>query len=138
MYIIIAGCGRLGTELAARLSDQGHDVVIIDSAASRLQSLGSGFNGIAISGMPFDEDVLQEAGIVRADAVAAVTDDDNVNVMISQIAKMLYRIPRILTRISAPNKVDTFQKMGFEVICPTAIAAAAAEEKLTQKGGKRI
>lgn len=123
MYIIIAGCGRLGTELAMRFSNQGNDVVVIDPNPERSESLGYGFNGMAVTGMPFDEDILQEAGIVYADVVAAMTDDDNVNVMISQIAKVLYHVKTVLTRISAPDKVSTFQKMGFDVICPTISAA---------------
>lgn len=130
MYIIIAGSGRLGTELAVRYSDKGHDVVIIDADSDKFEEIGKGFNGMYVSGMPFDEDILQEAGIINADVVAAVTDDDNVNVMISQIAKVLYHIKHVLTRISAPDKVHTFRKMGFDVICPAIIAADSAESML--------
>lgn len=130
MYIIIAGCGRLGTELAKRFSDRGDDVAVIDPKPERSESLGYGFNGLAVTGMPFDEDVLQEAGIENADVVAAMTDDDNVNIMISQISRVLYQIPKVLTRISAPDKVSTFQKMGFDVICPTITAADSIEEWL--------
>lgn len=132
MYIIIAGCGRLGTELALRFSDRGDDVVVVDDDISRFAGLGDGFNGITVAGIPFDEDVMQEAGIRRADAVAAVTSDDNVNIMISQIAKMLYHVHKIVTRISAPQKVDTFAKMGFQIICPTAVAAASTEAMLLE------
>lgn len=132
MYIIIAGCGRLGTELAMRFSDQGHDVVMIDPDPERLKSLGFGFNGLSVTGMPFDEDVLQKAGIAQTDVIMAVTDDDNVNIMISQISRVLYHIPQVLTRISAPDKVNTFQKMGFDVICPTIVAADRVEHWLKQ------
>ena len=82
--------------------------------------------------MPFDEDVLQEAGIIHADVIAAVTDDDNVNVMVSQIAKVLYQVPRVITRISAPDKVSTFSRMGFDVICPAITAADNVEAKLSK------
>ena len=131
MYIIVAGCGRLGRELALSLADSGHDVVVIDADAARFDSLGPGFNGMTVSGVPFDEDVLRSAGITSASAVAAVTSDDNVNVMISQIAKKLYHVPQVLTRISDPDKVPTFSQMGFRLICPTAAAAASAREMLT-------
>ena len=132
MYIIITGCGRLGTELAVRFSNEGHDVVIIDKDQRKLASLGSGFNGASAAGIPFDEDVLQQAGIVNADVLAAVTDDDNVNVMISQIAKMIYGVPHVITRIADPKKVETFAKMGFDVVCPTMVAADVVERKLSQ------
>lgn len=133
MYLIIAGCGRLGSELALSLADNGHDIVVVDADADTFKSLGPGFNGMTIAGMPFDEDVLREAGIENADAVAAVTSDDNVNVMVSQIAKKLYAVPHVLTRISTPEKVATFSAMGFEVICPTAVAAAEVRRVLTGK-----
>ena len=132
MYIIITGSGRLGTELATRFSCHGHDVVMIDSNPDKLENLGAGFNGKSITGMPFDEDVLQEAGIIHADVIAAVTDDDNVNVMVSQIAKVLYQVPRVITRISAPDKVSTFSRMGFDVICPAITAADNVEAKLSK------
>ena len=132
MYMIITGSGRLGTELAVRFSCQGHDVVMIDSNPDKLENLGAGFNGKSITGMPFDEDVLQEAGIIHADVIAAVTDDDNVNVMVSQIAKVLYQVPRVITRISAPDKVSTFSRMGFDVICPAITAADNVEAKLSK------
>ena len=132
MYMIITGSGRLGTELAMRFSCQGHDVVMIDASPDKLENLGAGFNGKSITGMPFDEDVLQEAGIVHADVIAAVTDDDNVNVMVSQIAKVLYQVPRVITRISAPGKVSTFSRMGFDVICPAITAADNIEARLSK------
>ena len=130
MYLIIAGCGRLGSELALSLSGKDNDVVVVDSDVGTFDSLGSGFNGMTVAGLPFDEDVLCEAGITKADAVAAVTSDDNVNVMVSQIAKKLYCVPRVITRISTPGKVETFRQMGFTVICPTAVAAASVEKML--------
>lgn len=133
MYIIITGCGRLGTELATRFSNEGHDVVIIDQDQRKLESLGAGFNGASAAGVPFDEDILQQAGIVTADILAAVTDDDNVNVMISQIAKMIYGVPWVITRISDPGKVETFTKMGFDVVCPTMVAADVVEKKLAHR-----
>ena len=131
MYLIIVGCGRLGRSLALSLADGGHDVVVIDADCARFAALGSGFNGMTVAGVPFDEDVLCEAGISSADAVAAVTDDDNVNVMVSQMARRLYGVGLVLTRINAPDKVETFREMGFTVLCPTAAAAALSRRMLT-------
>ena len=133
MYIIIAGCGRFGRQLALNLSNEGQDVAVIDSDSSHFESLGSGFNGMEVAGMPFDEDVLQEAEVMNADAVAAVTDDDNVNLMISVIASNLYHIDRVLTRISEPDKVSTFEKMGFRIICPIQSASVKTEQMLSGK-----
>ena len=63
MYIIIVGCGRVGTQLAHLLSDAGHNVVVIDKEAETLQKLGADFNGLTLTGDGFDVDLLKEAGI---------------------------------------------------------------------------
>ena len=131
MYIIIAGCGKIGANLVKTLSDNGHDVVVVDPNEENFAQLENGTNCLTVTGMPIDEDVLKSAGIERADALCAVTSDDNVNIMISQIAKKLYRVEQVLTRISDPDKVPTFAQMGFRLICPTAAAAASAREMLT-------
>ena len=94
MHVIIVGCGRVGSQLAQILSTEGHNVVIIDKKAESFKRLGTDFNGIAITGIGFDPDILKRAGIERADALAAVTNGDNSNIMVSQIAKKIYNVPR--------------------------------------------
>src|SRR5665647_2243096 len=80
MHIIIIGCGKLGSTLAKELSIAGHDISIIDHDNERLNVLGSGFNGLKIKGIEYDNDHLIEAGIKNADFVLAVTPDDNLNI----------------------------------------------------------
>jgi trk system potassium uptake protein TrkA len=121
MYIIIAGCGKVGSRLANKLSKEGHDVVIIDFDEDSFKSLDHDFNGLKIAGVPFDEDVLKEAGIDKADAVAAVTPEDNDNIMVSQIAKELYGVPNVLARIYNPGREHMFHQFGLDTICPTNI-----------------
>lgn len=89
MYIIIAGCRKVGSNLAIVLSQANHDVVVIDSDPENFDLLGTGFNGLTITGMPIDEDVLRSAGIEKADALAAVSNDDNMNVMIARYAELI-------------------------------------------------
>ncbi len=122
MYIIIAGCRKVGSNLALELAKENHDVVVIDSDPKNFEPLGSGFNGLTIAGMPIDEDVLRSAGIERADALAAVTNDDNMNVMISQIARELFKVPNVITRVYDPEREIVFNKMGLNIICPTTLA----------------
>lgn len=122
MYIIIAGCRKVGSNLALMLSLENHDVVVIDSDPANFEPLGSGFNGVTITGMPIDEDVLRSAGIDRADALAAVTNDDNMNVMISQIAHELFGVPTVITRLYDPEREAVFKMMGLTTICPTTLA----------------
>ena len=122
MYIIIAGCRKVGSHLATLLSQTNHDVVVIDSDPDNFQMLGSGFNGLTITGMPIDEDVLRSAGIEKADALAAVSSDDNMNVMISQVATNLFHVPKVITRVYDPERETVFRKLGLTTICPTMLA----------------
>ncbi|MEG0912958.1 MAG: TrkA family potassium uptake protein [Oscillospiraceae bacterium] len=131
MYVIIAGCGRVGSNLALRLSENGYDVAVIDKSSANFSKLGTGFNGLTISGIPIDEDVLRSAGIEKADAVAAVTPDDNMNIMIGQIAKKLYSVAKVTVRVTDPQRVEIIEKLGFSTVCPTQYACGALAEMLT-------
>lgn len=122
MFIIIAGCRKVGSNLAIELSQLGHDIVVIDSDESNFNALGTGFNGITIAGIPIDEDVLRSAGIEQADCLAAVTNDDNMNMMISQIARRLFHVPQVITRVYDPKREKVFREMGLDTICPTSLA----------------
>ncbi len=133
MYIIIAGCSKVGTELVTMLSEKGHNVVVIDQDQDNLSQLGSGSNCMAVSGMPIDEDVLKEAGIEKADALAAVTTDDNMNIMVSQIARQLYHVPLVITQTSDPEKQQVFTSMGLKTICPTTLTVEAFFSALKNK-----
>lgn len=121
MYIIIAGCSKVGASLVNRLSEEGHNVVVIDRDKSSFAQLGSGSNCMTIVGVPIDEDVLKEAGIEAADALAAVTTDDNTNIMIAQIARQLYRVPKVLVQTKDPERQRVLSFMGLEAICPTTL-----------------
>ncbi len=131
MYIIIAGCRKVGSNLARTLAEEGHDVVVVDSDEKDFELLGSGFNGMTLAGMPIDEDVLRSAGIEKADALAAVTDDDNMNVMISQVARGIFHVPNVVTRIYDPEREKVFRSMGLRTLCPTMLAVERIGAMLT-------
>lgn len=130
MYIIVAGCGKIGANLVKKLSSDGHDVVVIDPNEENFAQLESGTNCLTIAGMPIDEDVLKNAGIERADALCAVTSDDNVNVMTAQIAKQLYHVPFVVTRVYDPDKDEVLRQMGLCTVCPTMLTVARIGELL--------
>ena len=124
MYIIIAGCGKIGANLVKTLSNEGHDVVVIDPNEESFAQLESGTHCLTITGMCIDEDVLKSAGIEHADALLAVTSDDNVNIMTAQIAKQLYHVPHVVTRIYDPDKDAVLRQMGLNTVCPTMLTVA--------------
>ncbi|OGO81505.1 MAG: hypothetical protein A2Y21_02745 [Clostridiales bacterium GWC2_40_7] len=130
MYIVIIGCGRLGSTLARELSDEGHDIAIIDRDSERLNVLGSGFNGQRINGIEFDNDHLIEAGIEKADVFLAMTPDDNINITGALIAKKIYRIPRIIARVCYPNRKYIYEKLEIETISPTRLGAQILKSRI--------
>jgi trk system potassium uptake protein TrkA len=119
MQIIVLGCGKVGATLAQVMSEDGHDVVIVDNDSVNFKLLSPSFNGVTITGVPIDEDVLKHAGIEVADVVAAVTPNDNVNIMACQIAKEIFNVPIVIARIYNPEREHIFHQFGFQTICPT-------------------
>lgn len=130
MYVIVVGCGRVGSQLATFLSEEGHDVAIIDKKADSFRRLGSTFNGLTIKGLGFDQDVLREAGIEKADVFAAVTDLDNTNMMAVEVATKIFDVPRAIARLYNPNRSLTYQKLGLEFICGTTMLAEKLLESI--------
>ena len=131
MFIMIMGCGRVGARLARMLDEGGHEVPIMEIRSSQFGRLGSEFGGTTILGNGIDQEVLKRAGIERADAFVAATQGDNRNIMASQIAKHIFGVKRVVTRIYDPLRSDTFATMGLQAISPTIIGANAFFEQLT-------
>ena len=131
MYVIIMGCGRVGARLANMLVNAGHEVLVLDVNPSAFDRLGSEFAGQTMVGNGIDLAVLVRAGIERADAFAAVTQGDNRNIMASQIAKHIYNVKQVVTRIYDPIRQDTFQALGLDAISPTVIGARVFFSMLT-------
>ncbi|MEX2487040.1 MAG: TrkA family potassium uptake protein [Nitriliruptoraceae bacterium] len=124
MHIIIGGCGRLGAEIAEQLSnDADTDVVIIDTDPLAFDRLGSGFNGETLVGDCTDRDVLEQAGIQRADGLIAVTRLDNANLMTVEIATHLYDVPRTIARLFNPEREDVYRKLGVRYVSSTNLIA---------------
>lgn len=136
MHIIIVGCGRVGAQLAQTLSSDGHNVVIVDKNIASFKRLGSEFNGITITGVGFDPEILKRAGIERADALAAVTNGDNSNIMVSEIAKKIYKVPQVITRIYDPLRADIYKKFGLNTISTTSIVAEIFKSAILKEPAK--
>lgn len=133
MYIIIIGCGRMGSDLAHILSDEGHNVVLIDQKPESFQKLGPSFNGMTITGNGFDCDVLENAGIKEADALAAVTDDDNTNIIAVQIARQIYNVPNAMARVYDPKKAATYNQLGLEIVNTTTVIARIFRDRFVYR-----
>ncbi len=133
MYIIIIGCGRVGARVATLLSEEGHNVVIIDKNISAFKRLGATFNGVTLVGSGFELDVLKEAGIEKADAFCSLTNGDNTNIMASQVAKKIFRVPRVIARVYDSARAHIYETLGLEILSGTVLFAAMIRDKLMDK-----
>ncbi|NPV59908.1 MAG: hypothetical protein HPY75_09620 [Actinobacteria bacterium] len=133
MRIIITGCGRVGSQLALFLAYEGHDVVIIDHDDKSFARLGGTFNGVTLTGAAFDEDLLLEAGIETADALAAVTNYDNTNLMVAEIARRVFGVPAVAARLFNPEKRYIFDRLGVRFVNGTALIAESIMARLLQR-----
>ena len=131
--ITVIGCGRLGSILASYLSQQGHNVVVIDQDISAFDCLAEDFSGFPITGDAAEMNVLQAAKLNKTQVAIAVTGKDNLNIMVSQLAKTVFQVPIILTRILDPDREEIYQKLGLTTISTTKISAAAFLKTLQQQ-----
>jgi len=121
MQVVVIGCGKVGSKFAQVLSEEGNDVVVISNDAKSFKNLSPDFSGMTLTGVPIDQDVLKMAGIETADVLVAVTEDDNVNVVVCQVAKEIFKVPKVIARIYNPSREHVFHEFGLETICPTDI-----------------
>ncbi|MPZ87864.1 MAG: TrkA family potassium uptake protein [Nitriliruptorales bacterium] len=133
MRAIIAGCGRVGAQLAGALAADGHDVVVIDKNGAAFDRIEEGFSGETLKGIVFDQATLERAGIRKAQAFVAVTSGDNSNIVAARTAKERYGVERVICRIYDPPRAEIFERLGVTVI---ATAQWTAESVLRLLAGE--
>jgi trk system potassium uptake protein len=125
MNALIIGCGRVGSTLALQLQQEGWDVTVVDESEDALSRLGQNWPGRFVVGHGMDTDLLREAGIEEADAVVAVTDGDNTNIVIGQVAQKRFGIQCVVARILDPARAKFYAERGLRTVCPTKTAIDA-------------
>lgn len=121
--IIVVGCGRVGSQLANMLSDNGNNVCCIDKSPDAFANLGRNFNGSTVQGMGFDEDTLMRAGVEDCDVLAAVTQFDNANLMCAEVASRIFGVPHVVARLYNPGHERTYMQLGIDYVCGTSLVA---------------
>jgi trk system potassium uptake protein TrkA len=116
VHVVIAGSGRVGSELAGSLERLGHSVAVLDKNAKAFDRLKTDFKGRTLVGFAFDRDLLEEAGIKEADAFASVTSGDNSNILSARVAKEFYRVPQVVARIYDPRRAQIYQRLGIQTV----------------------
>ena len=115
MHIVVVGCGRVGSELAMQLSEEGHSVVVIDKNRDSFRRL-TRFSGKTLVGSGFDREILLQADASHADALAAVTSGDNSNILCARIARDNYQIKNVVARIYDPQRAGIYMKLGIPTV----------------------
>ena len=131
-YTIIVGCGRLGANLANTLSEEGESVLILDKSKDSFRKLSPSFGGLAMEGDGTEPDILKAANIRRADTVIAVTNNDNINIMIAQIARECFSVKRIISRLYDPERECVYRELGIDTICPAVLSVNEIDRILSR------
>jgi trk system potassium uptake protein TrkA len=116
VHVIIAGCGRVGSELASNLERLGHSIAVVDRNEAAFERLKSDFKGKKILGFAFDRETLAEADIKSADAFASVTSGDNSNIVSARVAKEHFKVPHVVARIYDPRRAQIYQRLGIQTV----------------------
>ncbi|MFT3853955.1 MAG: TrkA family potassium uptake protein [Ilumatobacteraceae bacterium] len=116
MHVVIVGCGRVGSSLARDLDAAGNTVAVIDRRRTAFERLGPHFGGTTVVGIGFDRDRLVEAGVERAEAVAAVTNGDNSNILVARVARETFGVERVVARIYDPRRAAIYQRLGISTV----------------------
>lgn len=138
MYVVVAGCGVVGSQLAVSLSTAGHNVVVLDKDPAAFHNLGATFNGLTLRGFAFDQDLLLDAGIERADAFVAATNLDNANIMSAGVARVVFKVPQVIVRLTSPTRVRTCQQLGLDYVCGTMLVAEWLLDKVYSGRGHHL
>jgi len=116
VHVIIVGCGRVGSGLAAELSGKGHSVAVVDRKPEAFRRLPPDFSGITVPGVGFDRERLKAAGIEHADALAAVTSGDNSNILTARVAREAFGVERVVARIYDTRRAAIYERLGIPTI----------------------
>jgi trk system potassium uptake protein len=131
--VVVVGCGRVGAGLAAGLAESGDVVAVVDKDPKAFERLGEDFTGQTVEGIGFDRDVLERAGVARADALVAVTGGDNSNLVAARVARDAYRVPRVIARIHDPRRAALYEELGVVTVSSTGWALRRIRDHLEHR-----
>jgi trk system potassium uptake protein TrkA len=129
MFVLIVGAGRVGSAIAKRALNEGHQVSVLDEDPLSHERLDIDLDGTwedaggqFTVGTALEMDALLEAGIDRADVFIASTDGDNTNLVISQIAQKRFEVDKVVARVLDPARASWYAEQGLNTVCPTQTA----------------
>jgi trk system potassium uptake protein TrkA len=136
VHVVIMGCGRVGSALARSLEDRNHTVSVIDSNPDAFRRLGPSFSGTKVTGIGFDQGVLERAGVEKADAFAAVSSGDNSNIIAARVARETFGIQQVVARIYDPGRAEVYQRLGITTVATVKWTADQVLRRLLPAGAE--
>lgn len=121
--IVIIGCGRLGAHIANVMSKERKNLIVIDKDEESFKKLSDEFSGFTIESDATEHDTFILAKIKNSDVVIITTGNDSTNIMIAQITKQIFKVPKVIARIFEPSRVIIYQELGIDTICPATLSA---------------
>ncbi len=144
MFVVIVGCGRVGSTVAKAMLSDGHQVSVIDEDPEAIALLEKGqdrsweeLGGSFTVGTALEIDALIEAGIERADAFVVSTDGDNTNLVVAQVAQRRFNVPQVVVRVLDPARAQWYREQGLATICPTQTAIELLQEAVRGGAGRQ-
>ena len=132
MYAIVVGAGSIGYHLARGLMIRGNEVTLIERNSVRANTRAEDLGSVIVTSDGTEPNVLRDAGVERADVVAATTGDDGANLVACQVAKHLFNVPRTMSVVWDPDHARLFDRLGVDVIISaTDLLLDNIEEKLS-------
>ena len=138
MHIVIMGCGRVGSTLAHILEDNGHSVAVIDRDPQAFRRLRAGFRGRRVTGIGFDRDVLEEAGIASAASFVAVSSGDNSNITSARVAREMFGVDNVVARIYDPRRAEVYQRLGIPTVATVRWTADQILRRVLPEGAEPL
>ena len=132
--IVIVGCGRVGVELALSVSQQGHNVAIMDSNPKAFDRLGPAFHGRTILGDALDYSALKRAGVETAHGLAAVTASDSANIVVARVARDMFKVEHVVARVFDPTRGPVYEMLGLQTVASSSWGAQRIEQLLLHPG----
>lgn len=140
MFVLIVGCGRVGSAIAKRMIKDGHEVSVLDESEEAhalldhdLDQTWEDSGGRFTVGTALEVEALDAAGIQQADVVVCSTDGDNTNIVVAQLAKKRFQVPKVVVRVLDPYRADWYSQQGLQTVCPTQVAIEMLTDAVNSK-----
>jgi trk system potassium uptake protein TrkA len=141
MFVLIVGCGRVGSAIAKRMIKEGHEVSVLDESEEAhalldhdLDQTWEDSGGRFTVGTALEVEALDAAGIQQADVVVCSTDGDNTNIVVAQLAKKRFQVPKVVVRVLDPYRADWYSQQGIHTVCPTQVAIEMLTDAVNATG----